>query len=124
MPVVRDLATRYTKYMAKMDPERVSARYEAVKQIAINRYIEGVAPIRAGVESVKALLDSIGVPAGDYAIYISFAEALLKKMRSYNGATFRNVAFGMKTYWVNKGGDPEILNKVIALITGVTTTTG
>lgn len=120
MPVVRDLSTRYAKYMAKMDPDRVSARYEAVKQIAISRYLEGVAPIRSAVESVKALLDSEGVPAGDYALYISFAETLLKRMRSYNGATFMNVALGLKQYWINKGADPLILDKVIALITGTT----
>lgn len=120
MPIVADMQTRYQKYVAKMSPDRVGTRYDAVKDIALNRYLEGVALIRPAVEHAKAILDELGVPPGEYGLYLAFIQSLLSKMRSYNGKTFENVVLGMKQMWINKGADPTILDTLINLVTGKT----
>lgn len=118
MPKVTTLTERYEKYSAKTTPERVGARYEASKTIAIKRMREGSSKIVSIRELVRSILDTAGVPAGQWAIYLSFAQRMASMTNSYTGPTLIRRVEGMKAGWLAKGADPAILEKIVKLFTG------
>lgn len=120
MGVVKDMATRYEKFTAKTAPDRVGSRYGAAKPIATSRFLEGITRIKPLVDTVKSLLDRLGVPAGHYGMYISFAEYIAKRAQSYSDKTLDNRILGAKANWVARGADPTILDAIINIIKGVT----
>lgn len=118
MGVVKDMSSRYEKYSAKMAPDRVGARYGAAKPIATSRFLEGTARVRPIVDIVKNVLDTLGVPAGQYAIYISFAQYIAKRANSYGSKTLDNRILGAKANWVARGADPAVLDAVVNVLRG------
>lgn len=123
MPTVRDMSTRYDKYSLKQTGERVGSRYTASKSIAVSRYIDGIASVRPIVDTVKKALDASGVPAGQYALYLSFAQYVAKRMVSYGGATLDNRVLGAMANWTARGADPAVLEKVVNILRGYKPTT-
>lgn len=118
MPVVKDMSERYAKYSAKQTPERVGARYGASKPIATSRFIDGIASVRPLVDLAKKVLDNLGVPAGQYGIYISFVEYIAKRAVSYGSKTFDARVLGAKANWTARGADPAVLDAMVNLVRG------
>lgn len=118
MPVVRNLAQRYEKFRAKTAPDRVGSRYDASKSIALERYLEGVTPSVSLREQARSLLDTLGVPAGHWAVYLSFIQHLSTKINKYDSATFDRFVSAVKLNWTIRGADPAVLDKLIMLVRG------
>ena len=118
MPIVKTLADRTEKFRAKTAPDRVGGRYGAVKEIAGKRYIEGAGVITAVRERVRDILEREGVPAGQHGVYFAFAFKLASKALSHAGPTLEKIATGLKQWYIAKGCDPAILDKIINLILG------
>lgn len=118
MPAVKSITERYEKFKAKMAPDRVGSRYDAVKSIALERYLEGSAGIVSIREHARDLLSHLGVPAGDWPIYLSFVLYLVTKENNYSGKTLAKRILGAKANWVARGADPAILDKLVRMVFG------
>lgn len=118
MPSVKSIDERYEKFKAKTAPDRVGTRFDAVKSIALERYIHGSAAVVSIREQVRNLLSSLGVPAGDWALYMSFANYIAGKVDKYFDKTMAARLLGAKANWTIRGADPSVLNKIISMIYG------
>jgi len=118
MPIVKTLADRVEKFKAKTPPDQTGTRYGAVKDIAVARYIEGSGVMAAVRERVRNILESEGVPAGFHGVYYAFAMKLASKALSHEGPELEAIASGLKQWFVAKGADPAVLDKIANLIVG------
>lgn len=118
MPIVKTLSDRVQKFQAKTAPDRVGARYGAVKSIAGNRYIEGAGLITAVREKIRDILERNGVPAAVHGVYYAFGFKLASKALSHYGPELDAIAEGLKAWFTAKGCDPAILDQIAALIIG------
>ncbi len=118
MPLVKTLSDRIQKFSAKTAPDRVGARYGAVKDLAVNRYIDNMADFTAVRERARGILESEGVPAGFHGVYYAFIFKLMKAAQSHSGATLRKVVEGLKQVYTAKGADPAVLDKLVGLVLG------
>lgn len=118
MPSVKSLAERYEKFKAKTAPDRVGTRFEAAKPVALGRFIDGAAPVVSVRELVRDLLSSLGVPAGDWSLYISFAQYVAARVGGYGDRTLARRILGAKANWVARGADPAVLDKLVSMICG------
>jgi len=117
MPYVRTLRDRVEKFSAKVVAETVGARFGQVESIAKGRMLQGTSVMVTIREQTRNILEKEGVPAGNHAIYYSFAFKLASKAFSHSGGTLLKIAEGLKSWWVNThGADPTILDKIINLI--------
>jgi hypothetical protein len=116
MPIVKSAGDMAQMFSAKTTPERVAARYEAAKNIAITKYINYAMPFRAVVERVRELLIALGVPQGLWGVHIAFALVLLRLARATKGRLPDHIIAGVKSEYVAKGADPAILDKIVSLV--------
>jgi len=116
VPLVVSVGEQITRFSQKTAPDRVGTRYGAKKSQAVALYIDRAAPYAVIVEEARKLLAKLGVPSGEYGIYIAFVEHLLSRAEKHMGATLDAIITGAKAYFVNKGCDPEILDKLVSLI--------
>lgn len=116
MPYVKSFDQRYEKYKAKTAPDRVGTRYEAVKDLAVSRYREGIIPIVSVRELARNVLDSNGVPAAQWGMYLAFATKLASLKQKYSGSTFAARANGLAQNFVVRGADPEIISALASLV--------
>jgi len=109
----------YTKWKAKFEPDVIAARFEQVKDIAIERYEAASATIATVVDNVKTLLNDLGVPAAQQGPYIALAEKLVKYSFKHSGATLNSIAAGLKAQFVTSYGiDPNVADEVIKTVLG------
>lgn len=118
MPQVSSLSDRATKFSKKTAPDRVGARYDASKEIAVERYGEAVSVRFAVQEMVRNLLSTKGVPPGQQGVYYAFAFMVLSKRWSHTGDAFEKFVEGIKARFVAFGADPAILDSIMTLFTG------
>jgi len=118
MPIVKTLSDRVEKFRLKTPADQTGARYGAVKDIAVGRYVEGAGIITAVRERVREILEREGVPSGFHGVYYAFGFKLTKAALSHSGATLQAIVAGLKEWFVAKGADPAILDKIINLIIG------
>ncbi|RLG59002.1 hypothetical protein DRN86_04910 [Candidatus Geothermarchaeota archaeon] len=118
MPIVKTLSDRVQKYIAKTPADQTGTRYGAVKTLAVNRFIEGAGIMAAVRERVRDILEREGVPAADHGVYYAFAFKLASKALSHAGPELDAIAAGLKSWFVAKGADPAILDKIASLIVG------
>lgn len=120
MPIVKRVADMYEKYNLKYDGANVTTVLTAIKALMDANFQAGATPIFNVVERVRALLDSEGIPATLWGVYISFAERLQSKAFSFSGNTLAKEAAALKQEWVTAhGADPNIIDKIVNLVLGV-----
>ncbi|MEO2151436.1 MAG: hypothetical protein ABGW50_02110 [Thermococcus sp.] len=123
MPIVKTLRDRVEKYSAKFDANVIQNRLTQVESLAKARYTEAVATFTAIRELVRKILESAGVPAGQHAVYYSFAFKIASKAQKHELTTLTNTIEGLKAYWVAaNGADPAILDKIANLVLAQVTT--
>jgi len=118
MPIVKTLADRVEKFKAKTPPDQTGTRYGAVKDLAIGRFVEGAGIMAAIRERARDILEREGVPAAEHGVYYAFAMKLASKAMSHSGPELDAIAEGLKQWFVAKGADPAILDKIASLIVG------
>jgi hypothetical protein len=116
MPIVRTVADMVNMFSAKTAPDRVGARYEASKEIALRRYTNNAMPYRTLVEKIKDLLSKLNVPPGKWGVHIAFGEILQKISITTRGAVPAAIVEGLKTAYVAKGADPSTLDQIVKLV--------
>jgi len=118
MPLVKGLADRVQKYVAKTPPDITGARYAASKPLAVRRHAAGAGAIAEAIELARNILESKGVPAGQQGVYYAFVEKVRKAAFSHTGTTLGNYIAGLKALFAQKGCDPAILDILSKLIVG------
>lgn len=118
MPISHTLEEMVSKYTAKMNPTQAGTRYGNSKQLAINRYEEGVYPFFANVPRVKNILGQLGVPAGKQGIYFAFVNKLQHYADKQSLQELQNIATALGQEFVVLGADPNVLAQLVNLIVG------
>lgn len=118
MPIVKTLADRVEKFRLKTPADQTGARYGAVKELASGRFVEGAGLITAVRERVRNVLESEGVPAAQHGVYYAFAFKIASKAMSHAGPDLDAIVSGLKAWFVAKGADPAVLDKIANLIVG------
>ena len=106
------------KFTAKTSPERVSVRYGASRESAINLYAANGIAAREAIETVRIILSARGVPSGTWGVYIAFGLKLWSVAKTYAGKVPTTVVEGFKREYAAKGGDPEVLDAIAGVFVG------
>jgi len=116
----RTISDMIAKYYLKYSGDNVTATWTAVKPLMESRYEAGSSPIYNAVEAAREVLTREGVPTGEWARYIAFAQVIAKLAFSHSGAVLQKEVSGAKSYFqLALGADPTILDKIIEAIVGV-----
>jgi len=118
MPIVKTLSDRVEKFKAKTPPDVTGARYGAVKDLAVGRFIEGTGIIYAVRERARNILEREGIPSTLHGVYYAFVQKLVKLALSHSGPTLEAEAEGLKQEFISKGCDPAILDILANLVIG------
>jgi len=118
MPISHTLEEMVAKYTAKMNPQQAGTRYGNSKNIAVERYEEGVYPFFANIPKVKNILWNNGVPAGYQGIYFAFVNKLQRYADKQGGETLEDIVSALQQEFVTLGADPAVLSQLANLIVG------
>jgi len=119
MPLYKTGLDMWKKYQAKFNPTVVSTRWTDVQQIALDRAQEGLNMVATARDLIRPILDEYGVGGGLRATYLAFGTALLRHVIRQKGDVAKNVATGLKSYFVTAYGlDPNICDEIIQVISG------
>jgi len=116
MGLVKTLSDRVSFFTASMAPDRVGKRYGNSKDIAVGRYSDATSAIVAAREAARNILESSGVPAGMQGAYYAFVSKLVSYAYSHSDQSLNKIKTGLKAWFVSKGCDPAILDKLTALV--------
>jgi hypothetical protein len=118
--MVKPADARIAKYTAKFDPTVVSARFTAVKDLAVREAQVRFSEFAQLEATIKTLIeDQIGSPTL-IPNYLAVARELLGKAHKYGGLVLWNEAQAVKVKWVARGLDGDILDQILAAL-GITT---
>jgi len=121
VPITKTLRDRTEKFTAKTPADQTGARYGAVKEIAVGRFIDYASSIVEFRELVRNVLEAEGVPAGQQGMYYAFAQKLRRYAFSHSGDPLKAIVNGLiSDFSTGKGADPAILKKIAAMILGET----
>jgi len=118
MPLVKTLADRVEKFKQKMVPDQTGTRYGLVKDLAVNRFVEGTGVITAIRERARIILEKEGVPATMHGVYYAFVFKAVSKAMKHSVDELDSIIEGLKALFTAKGCDPTILDKLANLIVG------
>jgi hypothetical protein len=119
MPLPKTGQNRFAKYSAKFDPTTVGTRFAQVREIALARAQEGLIAYASMQDLVKPILDNHGVAGTQRALYLGFANKLMKHVGRATGDAGVKLANGLKSLYVTAfGADPRILDEIIQVVAG------
>jgi hypothetical protein len=119
--MVRAASVRIRKYTQKFDPTVVSARFTALKDLAVEQFQTHAADLEGMEVLVKtAISDRVANPL-EVPQYLDFARELYRLTKTHSGKVLVAEANAMKAKWTARGLSPAILDLIIGLfgISGV-----
>ncbi len=115
-------SARFDKWKAKYDPTTVGNRFTQVSAIAADRAQQGLLEFASVQDLVRPILDKYGVTGPARALYLGFANKLLKHALRVSGAAGTSIAAGLKSMYVTAfNADPSIIDEIIQVVTGYVT---
>lgn len=113
--MVRPAAYRIRKYEVKFDPTVVSARFTAVKDLAVEQFQVHAADLEGMENLVKnTIQDKISNPL-DVPQYLDFARELYRLTKTHSGKVLASEVAIAKAKWTARGLNPEILDLIIGV---------
>jgi len=113
--MVRPAAYRIRKYEAKFDPTVVSARFTAIKDVAVEQFQVHAADLEGMENLVKnTIQDKISNPL-DVPQYLDFARELYRLTKTHSGKVLASEVAIAKAKWTARGLNPEILDLIIGV---------
>jgi hypothetical protein len=113
---------RFDKWKAKYDPATISNRFTQVANVAADRAQEGLLTFASVQDLVRPILDKYGVTGTQRALYLGFANKLLKHASRISDKAGSNIASGLKSFYVTSfGADPSIIDEIVQVVTGYVT---
>jgi len=119
MAIYKTGQSRFSKWKAKYDPATISSRFTQVADVASIRAQEGLLMFASMQELVRPILDSYGISGPNRALYLGFANKLLKHIMRASGDAAVSIAQGLKSFYVTAfKADPSVLDEIIQVISG------
>jgi len=113
--MVRPADARIKKYTAKFDPAVVSARFTAVRDLAVSMFQVHAADLEGMENLVKnAIQDKISNPL-EIPQYLDFARELYRLTKKHSGKVLVSEVEVAKAKWTARGLNPEILDTIVGL---------
>lgn len=113
--MVRPADARIKKYTAKFDPTVVSARFTAVRDLAVSMFQVHAADLEGMENLVKnAIQDKISNPL-EIPQYLDFARELYRLTKKHSGKVLVSEVEVAKAKWTARGLNPEILDTIVGL---------
>jgi hypothetical protein len=113
--MVRPASVRIQKYTAKFDPAVVSARFTAVRDLAVTQFQVHAADLEGMENLVKTgIQDKIANPL-EIPQYLDFARELYRLTKKHSGKVLVSEVNIAKAKWAARGLNPEILDIIIGL---------
>jgi hypothetical protein len=113
--MVRPANVRIQKYSVKFDPTVVSARFTAVKDLAVTQFQVHAADLEGMENLVKnGIQDQIANPL-EIPQYLDFARELYRLTKKHSGKVLVSEVNIAKAKWAARGLNPEILDIIIGL---------
>ena len=112
---MRPASVRIRKYTQKFDPTVVSARFTALKDLAVEQFQTHAADLEGLEVLVKtAISDRVTNPL-EVPQYLDFARELYRLTKTHSGRVLVAEANAFKAKWTARGLDPAILDLIIGL---------
>lgn len=113
--MVRPAAYRIRKYEAKFDPTVVSARFTAVKDLAVEQF-EVHAGDLEGMETLvkNAIQDKVANPL-EIPQYLDFARELYRLTKTHSGKVLASEVDIAKSKWTTRGLNPDVLELIVGI---------
>jgi len=113
--MVREASIRIRKYTGKFDPTVVSARFTAMKDIAVEQIQVKFGDL-AGLETTvkTAISDKVANPM-ELVQYLAFARELWKLTAKHSGQILVNEVNIAKAKWLSRGLKAEVLDIIVNL---------
>lgn len=113
--MVRAANWRIKKYEQKFDPTVVSARFTALKDMAVDQVEVRFSDLASLEETVKTTIsDKITNPM-DVPQYLNVAREIWKKAQTHTGKVLVSEANIIKAKWVARGLDASIIDLILDL---------
>jgi hypothetical protein len=113
--MVRPASIRINKYSGKFDPTVVSARFTAMKTIAVDQIQVAFGDLAGLENTVKtAISDKVANPL-TMVQYLAFAREVWRLVRKHSGKTLVSEANISKAKWTSRGLDPNVLDIILNL---------
>ena len=119
MPLYKSGLDMWKKYQVKFNASVIGTRFTDVRDLALDRAQEGLNMVATARDLVRPILDEYGIGGGQRATYLAFATSLLRHVIRQKGDVAKNIASGLKSYFVTAYGlDPSICDEIIQVISG------
>lgn len=119
MPMYKRGVDRFEKWDKKYVPDTIGARFAQVADVAKRRAQYGLIQWASIQDLVRPILDKYGITGPSRALYIGFANKLLKHVMRQSGDAGRRFAEGLKAYYVQTmGADPTVCDEIIDIVIG------
>jgi len=113
---VRKATLRIKKFDVKIDHDVVRDRFLKLKPLMVEQEGEVFSALERFENETKQLLESKGVPVYQIPYYLCYMRELYKKVaRSFTSETLKNEELAIRTKWVNRGLDNDILMDIARL---------
>jgi len=118
----RSFSGAVAKYELKYDGTNFTNRLTALGNLVEQNYEEGISNTYDAVNIAKGVLADLGVPPGQWAVYIAFAEKLAKYSVKYGGATLQIRVNALAQYFENAyDANPSVLTQITQAVLGIST---
>jgi hypothetical protein len=115
------LTLQLEKYKLKYDGANVTTVLTAIKDtIMVPRFEAGVTSIVQDRETVRGILNEMGVDAGLQGIHYAFGFAVSSAKFSHSGPVLMRVISALKARFVALGADSDVCDAIAEALTGYT----
>jgi hypothetical protein len=111
--MAKDVVRRMKKYNRKMLPDRVAQQFELGKSDMIEQSVNTLGDIAGMEETTRVILGVYGIQTIQYPAYLNFARRIWKLKRNFSGATLEIEADNVRSIWVARQLDGEVLDKLL-----------
>jgi hypothetical protein len=119
MPVAPVL--QLNKYKLKYDGANVTTVLTAIKDaVMVPRYQAAVTQITQDRETVRTLLEGMGVDPGLHGIHYAFGFAVSSAKFSHSGAVLQRTVSALRARFLALGGIADVLDAIAEALTGYT----
>ncbi|MEM2607394.1 MAG: hypothetical protein QXH97_00225 [Candidatus Bathyarchaeia archaeon] len=113
--MVRPASVRIRKYTQKFDPTVVSARFTAVRDLAVEQFQVHAADLEGMEELVKTSIETRISNPLELPQYLDFARELYRLTKRHSGKVLVSEANSFKAKWATRGLNPAILDIIMDL---------
>jgi len=113
--MVRPASVRIRKYSQKFDPTVVSARFTALRELAIEQFQTHAADLEGMETIVKATISDTVTNPMVVPQYLDFARELYRLTKTHSGQVLTNEAYAYRAKWIARGLTAAVLDEILGI---------